>query len=130
METPQLKAGGDINPCRFVDITGSFTVSEADASDIPLGISGEATRDAPLPSGQSALHAKSGDAATVYVMGNVCLLEIGTGGVTAGDRLKPDADGKGITSGTAGEIVGAVALETASADEFAKVFVLSPGSQR
>lgn len=129
IEAPTLKASGDINPCRFITVSGQMTVAESNAGNVPLGISGESTRDAPLPSGQSTLHAKSGDPVVKHMVGSVCLLEAGTGGMTANNLLKPDADGKGINS-AAGDLVGALALETVAAGVKGRVLVLSPGSQQ
>lgn len=120
-----LKAGGDINPCRFVTISGSDTVSESNAADQKiLGISQEGTKDAPQ-SGSSALAAVSGDQLRVHTFGEVALLEMDANGCTYGDYLKPDNDGKGDVAAS-GDPVAAIALETVSGGEKAKVLVLPP----
>lgn len=55
----------------------------------------------------------SGAAATVVTNGRV-IIEVGTGGLTAGDDVASDANGEAITADTADIIVGK-ALETAAA---------------
>jgi len=48
-------------------------------------------------------------------------LTIGSGGCTAGMLLKSDADGKGVEADTDKDIVGAIAMESASENEVASV---------
>jgi hypothetical protein len=127
-ETIYSTAGGDIRPARFVKLSTAAdnTVLEADANEVTFGISSEATQDAPLP-GASALAAAADDPLAIHPIGSVCLLEIGTGGVTRGAYIKSDADGKGVlaaTTGATAQSVGAVALESASENEFCRVLVL------
>lgn len=57
----------------------------------------------------------SGEAATVVTAGRV-IVEVGTGGLTAGDDVASDDNGEAITAATADIIVGK-ALETAAAGE-------------
>lgn len=57
----------------------------------------------------------SGGAATVVTHGRV-IVEVGTGGLTAGDLVASDANGEAITAATADVVVGK-ALETAAAGE-------------
>lgn len=127
MHSVQFKAGGDINTARFVTIStaANQTVLESNSGDTKLfGISTEATKNAPQTGG-STLAAESADEVRVHLPGDDCLLTIGSGGCTAGDFLKPDADGKGVTA-TTGNVAGAQALETASAGELCKVLVTPP----
>lgn len=121
----QLVAGGDINPSRFVRIStaANKTVLEADAGSRTYGISQEGTQDTPLPNA-STLAAAAGDQLRLYKRGEIALLEIGSGGCTAGDALKSDGDGKGVTTTTNNDWVGAEALETAAAGEKALVEVV------
>lgn len=56
---------------------------------------------------------ESGKAATVVTAGRV-MVEVGTGGLTAGDLVASDANGEAITAATADIVVGK-ALETAAA---------------
>lgn len=117
-------ANGNIRPSRFVkqDTTANFKVLEADANERTIGVSNEATREAPI-SGSSTYAAIAGQELGVYGPGDECYLEIGSGGCVAGDLLTPDADGKGVINTTDKRWYGARALETASENEFAKVLI-------
>lgn len=125
--TVPVKAGGDIRPARFVTISTSanHTVVESNSGDTKLlGITQENTKNTPDDNG-SSLHAADEDPARVHFFGDDCKLKIGSGGCTAGDFLKPDADGQGVTA-AAGATAGAQALETASEGELCHVLVLPP----
>lgn len=126
--SPQLIAGGDIRPSRFVKVSGvaDNTALEADANEVIIGISQAGTRDAPGLTGTSANAAVAGDPVQIFGLGDVCLLTIGSGGCTSGDRLKSDADGKGIPiAGTGGnQNVGAIALETCGENELCRVQIV------
>lgn len=61
----------------------------------------------------------SGETATVVTHGRV-IVEVGTGGLTAGDTVGVDANGEAVTSATNDIIVG-IALETKSAGERATI---------
>lgn len=120
-----IQASGNINPARFCTVSGAFTVAESNAGEAKiLGISAEHTRNTPDDNG-SAFHAISGDHVWLHEPGKNCKLKIGSGGCTAGDFLKPDADGQGVTAAT-GAVAGAIALETASEGELAEVRVTFP----
>lgn len=130
---PNLRAGGTIRPCRFVKISGNNIGSEADANERVIGISYQSGKYAPLNDLVTTNpHTDSTeDLIQLYGPGDICLLEYG-GTVTANDRLKSDADGKGVaiaTSGTTIQHFGAVALEGGSSGEKRRVFVLI-GSER
>lgn len=127
------RANGTIRVSRFVKIdpADNNSIKEADANERIFGISHEGARVAPIPEvttdpGEAA---QAGESCRVYypgdgVDGRTCLLLIGSGGCTAGDYLKSDADGKGVAlAETAGskEEVGAIALETCAEGEYAKV---------
>ena len=126
-ETIQGISGGTIRPSRFVKISTAAdqTFLEADANEQTIGIAQDWQRDAPID-GADVDAAEAGDPLSVNPIGCTCLLQIGSGGVTAGDEIKSDADGKGVTRATTGttvQNVGAIALETAVEDELARVFV-------
>lgn len=136
MSSRAFLAGGTIRVCRFVklDTTANHTLLEADANERVHGISQDGSRVAPTPSvtADPPEAAQDGEQLQIHEEGEQCLLLIGTGGCTANDRLKSDADGKGVaiaTTGTTIQHYGAVALETASAGEYAKVRV-QIGSER
>jgi len=119
-------AGGDINTSRFVKIStaANKTLLEAGASERCFGISQEGTALAPIPSA-SGLAAVAGNPIHVYIPGQFCLLKIGSGGCVAGDQLAPGTDGKGVINTTDKRWTGAIALETASEDELALVYVMA-----
>lgn len=87
-------ASADIRPSRFVKISGNNTVAECVANDQAIGISDESTELAPIP-GAAVLAASSGNACRVYGLGEQCEVIAG-GTVTAGQYLKPDANGLAV----------------------------------
>lgn len=124
---PNFKAGGDINPKRFVviDATDTNTVVEASGvTAVLVGISTDATKASPSD-GASTLAAEDGDHIETRMDGEVALLNLGTGGATAGDKLTSDSDGKGITSSTDEDYWGALALESGSAGEDIEVLIMT-----
>lgn len=122
---PAFIAGGDIKPARFVRITGEFTISQCSASTQPIiGVSQEGTFSPPnlatlLGGTESGLAASEGQSLKVFGLGDVCMIFAGTGGVTAGTKVKSDSDGKAVNIGTvAGTYnVGGTALNTVNAGE-------------
>jgi hypothetical protein len=125
---PCYVAGGNINPSRFVKVSTAAdnTVLEADANEGVAGISGVGTKEPPGIDTLSGLLAQAGDNVQVFGDGEVCMLKLGSGGVTRGGYLKSDADGKGVaiaTTGTTAQEIGAIALESGAADELVRVQV-------
>lgn len=127
---PARTAGGTIRRARFVKLstTANNTVLESDANELLYGIAQVGGRTAPIPdvTDDPPNAAISGDRLNVHEDGEECLLEIGTGGVTAGDLIESDADGKGVTAATTAasvRYVGAQALETAAAGTLSRVKV-------
>ena len=114
---PHLMADGDIRPSRFVktsNASGIAKVVESDANNSPIGISQDGTNTAPIPGVTSDKAAEQGQSLRLHVEGEMCLLELG-GTVTAGDFLKSDADGKGVSIATTGvdvQCIGGVALQS------------------
>jgi hypothetical protein len=124
-----FKASANIGPSRFVKRSGTNTVATCGAGERMIGISGEASGYAPLPS-QTEYAAASGDPVTIYMVGDgqqedrPILLIIGSGGCTQGDLLKSDASGGGVTASTDKDCYGALALESGSAGEAVRVRLL------
>jgi hypothetical protein len=126
------RATGTIRVARFVklDSTADHSVLECDANDRIFGISQMGGREAPLPSvtADPPQAAQAGDTVNVYTNGaNSVLLQIGSGGCTAGALLESDADGKGVVAPeTAGSKrnYGARALAAAAENEYCPVEVL------
>lgn len=125
-----LKAGGDVNPSRFVtiDTTKNQTVVESNSGDAKIiGVSQEGTKYAP-GTNSSTLAAEDGDNLHVHFPGEVCLVQMDAVGCTAGDYLKPDNSGMGVVASST-NVVGAMALETAAANEKVLAVVLPPGTK-
>lgn len=122
-------ANGNILPYSFVKIDTStvFRVIQAAAnSDILYGIASEQVKNPPIPQDTSTQYAAvAGDELKVYCVGSECLIKLGTGGCTAGDRLTSDASGNGVTA-TSGQIAGAIALDTGIAGDLRRVRVIDP----
>jgi len=86
-----LVAGGTINTCRFVKMSTAADDQglECDANDAPIGISYDSGKYAPLNDLVTTNpHAEVGDPIGLYGDGDQCLLQIGSGGVVRGDRIK------------------------------------------
>ena len=119
----QWIANGDIRPCRFIkaDVTAGkdHYALECDANDRIDGISQEGTNKAQTPDITATLAAAAAEQFRAFGPGDQCLLELG-GTVVQGDRLKSDADGKGVaiaTSGTTIQQIGARALSAGASGE-------------
>lgn len=127
MSTPQSfskVADGNIRPYRFVKLstTTEGRVLEADAGNKIYGISQEGTRRPPYSGLDDGFAAIQGESLRIYGQGAKCFLTLG-GDVTAGDRLKSDADGQGVTASSDTEEYGAIAeLDGVSGDRI-PVFV-------
>ena len=123
-QNPNWISGGNINPKRFVtqQVDADLTVEESNATEMPVGVSGIGTKYAPIPEVTTNYHAESGDQVWVHGPGEECWLTAG-GAVTAGDLLKPDNDGKGVTAG-AGDKYGARALASAATGEDIRAYVM------
>jgi hypothetical protein len=124
------KAGGNISPCRFVkqSTTADNTVLQAGAGETVYGISQAGVRRTPYSSLDDGYAAIAGEDLEVFGVGEVCNLELG-GTVTRGDRVKSDANGKGVTSATNGDEYGAIALVSGVSGDLIQV-ELKPTSMR
>jgi hypothetical protein len=122
---PNFMAAGNILPSIFVTqyTSGDNRVIAATLNSRISGVSGEDTRQVPIPSA-STYHAISGDPVRVYGDGEQCLLKYGDS-ITRGARIKSDANGAGITIGTTGiaQNQGAIALESGEVNELHNVLV-------
>lgn len=125
---PQLKSGGTINPSCFIKVStaANQTALQAGAGDLPIGISMEGSQQS--PNLNTTYAAATGDFFKFYALGDVCLLTIGSGGCTAGDALKSDANGNGVTGTVGTDKCGAIALETAASGELAMVQIVILGT--
>lgn len=126
MTAPNFKAGGTINPSRFVKVSTAAdnTALQAGAGDYPIGISTPSQKLPPTPENSGSTQAaSSGDPIMIFGLGDICMLTAGSGGFTSGDKLKPDSSGQGITA-TTGAFFGAIALETAASGALGRVQVV------
>lgn len=127
-DRPSFVATGDINPCRFIKLDATATaagvIATAANTDTIIGISAQGTKQVPID-GASTLAASAGLEVEVHLAGDMCMLLIGTGGCTVGDKLMYVSDG--ATTATSGKQCGAIALSTGLATEKIFVLVLPPG---
>lgn len=100
--TPTGRAGGTIRPFRLVKFESGTdnTLLEADANEACIGISQGSNKDF-----TSANHAEDTDPVMLQP-GRIMRLECDGSGtaIAAGDRLKSDADGKGVKALTTGTV--------------------------
>ena len=121
---PNFVASGNIGTARFVTISGQNQVAQSVAGDMPIGISTDAQKYPPIPQNTNTYAAEAGDGVRVFTNGEYCLLTAGAGGWSAGDVLKPDANGEGVVAAeTSPQPIGARALEDAAAGELSRVVV-------
>lgn len=118
LQSVSLDAASDLSGSqyRFVVVTAEHTIGSPSASgDKALGVLQN------KPDGSTV-----NEAATVGVLG-ISKVEVGTGGVTAGDEVTTDADGKAITAASGNNIAG-VALATGADTEVVPVLLQYRGT--
>lgn len=134
---PNYFADGTIEVCRFVKISPTTDeahgVVQADADSLPVGISADASHDAPGLTGSLDDAARDGQPIHVHGPGEEALLEVAAA-VAQGVFLRPDANGLGVIY-TAGDIaatyVGAISLERATgANQRIRVLVCPAPARR
>jgi hypothetical protein len=113
-------ATSNINPSSFVTVSGSFTVAQSASGDAELaGISNMSTN-----SFNGTYAAVSGFGVGVFTNSQNCWLTI-SGTVTAGDHLKPDNNGYGLTA-VSTNVAGAIAEESGVSGALIRVKVIPP----
>lgn len=120
---PNLIAGGDINPYRFVELSTSaaFTGVQANAaSDNIVGVT-----DGSVYKFDATLNAVAGTQISLQPT-NTVQVEAGAGGVTIGCYLTSDSAGKALKTTTAGQVAYYIALEAANAGEIFRAFRIGP----
>lgn len=120
---PNLIAGGDINPYRFVELSTSaaFTGVQANAaSDNIVGVT-----DGSVYKFDASLNAVAGTQISLQPT-NTVQVEAGAGGVTIGCYLTSDSAGKALKTTTAGQVAYYIALEAANAGEIFRAFRIGP----
>lgn len=116
------KANGNVAPSRFVktDTSGDNLVAQAGAGEQVFGISQADTRRTPYSTLDDGYCAIAGEDLKVFSVGEVCLLELG-GTVTPGNRLKSDANGKGVAVTANNDEYGAVAIVAGTSGQLVMV---------
>ena len=119
-----LLPGGNISPSRFVKTgtTQGTAVQCSAVTDHIFGISQAATRNYPWSVTDDGYAGIAGDGAiNIYGPGDdSCLLAIG-GTVSYGDYLTTDSNGRGVTSTTNKDNVGAQAMQAGVSGDLIKV---------
>lgn len=104
-----MVAGADLSAAQFTFVIMNTTDRTVVAAD-----------NAEAADGVLINQPESGNAATVVTHGRV-IVATGTGGLTSGDLVGVDADGKGVTAATSDIIVGKCVDGTGVAGEFATI---------
>lgn len=118
-------AAGNIKPMRFVKLTtGDGKCLVCGAGDKVYGVSQKGTRRVPYSSLDDGYCAIAGEELQVYGPGEDPKPALVLGGtVAAGDRLKSDSDGAGVTTVTNLDEYGAIAMWAGVAGEIIEVEV-------
>ena len=119
-------ANGNISPARFlmVDVTLDNAVIQATAGARTCGISQKGTRRTPYAGLDDGLAAIAGENIHFFGPPETAPLELG-GTVTRGDGLKADATGRGVTAGTAGDNIGALAEQSGVLGDIIEVQIIA-----
>jgi len=110
-----FRAGGTIAPSSFVKVStaaDNTALQCSAATDVVLGIAQVGMKRTPgLAGSDTAIAAQAGDVISIFSLGDVAPIQLGTGGCTRGDLLTSDSSGFGVTASTGNE-VGAQALQS------------------
>lgn len=127
--SPRLVAAGNVAPCRFlvIDSSGANVGAQAGADGFAVAISHDGMKGTPgLPGSNDAIHAEAGDPIFAYGIGEICELVAGAGGWSAGDPLKSDSAGRGVTGNASTDVICAFALSDANAGAKGMVYLTGP----
>jgi len=122
MEGQQFRATLNINTSVFVAIDADNAVSTAGAGALAIGIMHESTWATPIPGSDPDIAVIAGQSKRVYQENEVCECRVGTGGLSAGDLVAPDAAGAGVVA-IATNPFSAICVQGGAADERAKVVI-------
>lgn len=120
-------AEGDIRPNRIVKRgTAENSVLEADAGDLPIGISYPGTRKINLEGyGETPLAAIAGDHLSIYGDGARMVALVSGAAIAVGDWIKSDAEGRGVPSTADREdVVGRARTAVSAADVLVMVDIM------
>lgn len=121
-QSPSYRAGADINTSVFVKLSADDTVVTAGAGEVAIGVMHESTNATPIPGANADKAVLSGQSKRVYGTDEVCEVRVGTGGLSAGDFVKPDASGAGVAA-SATDKYSAICLSAGAASGRAKVVI-------
>ena len=121
--TPSFTASADIPISVFVKITSGtdHNAQACVAGDTAIGVSDYCPQDPVLPGGSVGPAATAGNPIRIFTLGETCEVLAG-GTITAGQFLKPDANGKAVAC-SASDKFSAIARAGASANQLCKVLV-------
>jgi len=128
MPSYSRKAGGTIATYTFVmmDTTTEGQVVQATAGAEIYGVSQAGTRRVPYDGLDDGNAAIAGEDINVFGPPEVGIMLRAGGTVVRGDRLKADATGRGITTVTATDEVGAIAQGSGAVDDLIPVQLIGP----
>ena len=110
-----FRAGGTIAPSSFVVMStaaDNTALAASGTSVVILGIAQVGMKRTPgLAGSDTTIAAQAGDVISIFSLGDVAPIQLGTGGCTRGDMLTSDASGFGVTAASTNE-VGAQALQS------------------
>lgn len=137
LDQPHFVANGNVAPCRFIapvvsSTGGAKAVQASSAAALILGVSTEATRNAPGGPADDGYCAIAGEPLTYRGPGQIANLTLGGTVSSANTLLTTDSDGKGIAvddTSDAKIFVAAIALQPGVAGDKVPVYVLSPTYQ-
>lgn len=120
---PSYVMGEDAAPSLFVkqDPSADHQALKATQWGDTIGVIHEGTREAPIP-GVTSLAAKSGESVRIYGPLETCEVNVGSTAITAGQRVRPDANSK-ATPAVHGFPYGGRALAAAGANSKVRIVV-------
>lgn len=132
VSTPNLTAGGNISPARFITLdtsTFQYALQASAATQFLVGVSANQTRYAPGSPADDGYCAIAGESLRYHAAGQIGWLKLG--GTVSNPRvlITTDSSGQGVaTAPSDGTTVyyGAMALRAGVSGEFIPVWVLSP----
>ncbi len=129
MSQINVAASADINPCRFIDLTAENVATQSTADGNAIGVSWQGTQRPPndiIATTPWGVVATVGNPVSYYVPGQICNLELGTGGITASQLIKSGTAGVGVLATSTAYYVLARAIRTGLVGELVPVLILSP----
>jgi hypothetical protein len=118
---PSFSASANIGTRKFVKISGDYLVAQCVANDVAFGVSQTGAKDTPVP-GAGTLAAAAGDPVRVFGQGECAPMAAGAA-LTAGQFVKPDANGDPIPAVATDKYSGQVLHAQATVGGAVEVFI-------